>query len=62
MNKTYWHGVQGNETRFATSESALKDQGIQNPQSFSCTGEVTGLNLIDQEQSNVSSSQTPQTA
>jgi hypothetical protein len=61
MKQTYWYGVHNDETRFAKNENSLKEQGITNPQSFSCSGEVTGLNLIDEGQSNVSS-QSPQTA
>lgn len=46
MNKTIWYGVKNNDVRFADNQAALTEQGIDNAQSFSVNGDVTGLNLV----------------
>lgn len=46
MNKEIWYGAKDSTVRFAASKDDLATQGIQNPQSFTVDGEVTGLNLI----------------
>lgn len=56
--KTFWYGSNNDgNVQFAHNETSLKDKGINSPQSFSVTGEVSGLNLIDEDQ-NVQSNQT----
>lgn len=46
MNKTIWYGAKDNDVRFADNQAALTSQGIDNAQSFTVNGDVTGLNLI----------------
>jgi hypothetical protein len=61
MQNKIWYGVHQNEPRFAKSEQALTDSGVTNPQSFTVTGDVSGLLFIDdqnQSQQNQSSQQT----
>jgi hypothetical protein len=50
MNKTIWYGAKDNDVRFADSKLVLTDQGIDNAQSFTVEGEVSGLKLIGSEQ------------
>ena len=60
MNK-YWYGSSNDgNVRFAHNESSLKEQGINNPQSFTAS-DVQGLNLIDQEQQVGGTQSSPQT-
>jgi hypothetical protein len=57
MNKTYWYGANGGVVRFADNQAALTSEGIDNAQSFTVNGEITGLNLIGQTDQPVGSSQ-----
>jgi hypothetical protein len=50
MNKTVWYGAHDNDVRFATSKASLTEAGINNPQSFTVNGDIQGLNLVDEEQ------------
>lgn len=64
MQKTYWYGVASdNDVRFAENQQALTQAGIDNPQSFTVNGEVTGLHLINtNEQSAGAQSPSSQTS
>lgn len=62
MNKTIWTGAKDNHVAFARNENSLQSQGFENRQSFTVNGDVSGLTLIDEEQSQQSQSGSPQTA
>lgn len=49
MQKQIWYGAKDNAVRFADNQTALTNQGIDNPQSFTVNGDVSGLNLIGSE-------------
>lgn len=50
MNKQIWYGAKDNEVRFAEDKSILTTAGINDAQSFTVNGDVTGLNLLTAEQ------------
>jgi hypothetical protein len=49
MQNKIWYGVHQNEVSFARNEQALKDSGVSNPQSFTVTGDISGLTFIDEQ-------------
>jgi hypothetical protein len=49
MNKTIWYGAKDNNVRFANHQNSLVSQGINNPQSFTTAGDVSGLTFIDDD-------------
>lgn len=46
MNKTIWYGAKDNDVRFADNKAVLTSQGIDNAQSFTVNGDVSGLELV----------------
>lgn len=61
MQKTIWYGVKDNNVAFANNQNALVEAGATNPQSFTTSGNVSGLNLIDDSDNNAQSQTTSQT-
>lgn len=59
MQKTIWYGAKDNNVRFSENKSDLSDAGINNPRSFTVSGEVTGLELTNQQQTSQSGSGQP---
>jgi hypothetical protein len=47
MNKEVWYGIKNNSVAFANSQNTLVEAGATNPQSFTVQGDISGLNLID---------------
>lgn len=47
MKTKLWYGIKNNDVRFAETETALIEQGINSPQSFEVgsNGVITGLNF-----------------
>lgn len=56
--KTIWYGSKDNSVRFAENQQTLAQHGIDNPQSFTVNGEVTGLNLLGQSDQQIGQGQT----
>lgn len=60
--RTIWYGASNNEPVFSENKTDLNNRGIDNPQSFTVSGDIKGLNLVSSSHQQTAQSGSQQTA